>query len=74
MGASDALIERLFVAYFTEGVDIGQIDNLVEIAKQSGMKPDHTRKWLKSSGGSSRSWPKPVSYEKRNQWRALFYF
>ena len=53
MGASDALIEQLFVAYFTEGIDIGQIDNLVEIAKQSGMKPDHTRKWLKSSGGSS---------------------
>ena len=51
MGASHALMEQLFVAYFTEGIDIGEIDNLVEIAKRSGMEPDHTREWLKSGQG-----------------------
>ena len=50
---SDALVERMFTAYFTEGVDIGEIDSLVDLAEQSGMKPDDTREWLESTGGNS---------------------
>ncbi|WP_339856107.1 DsbA family oxidoreductase [uncultured Nisaea sp.] len=53
MGTADALVERMFNAYFTKGVDIGDIDKLVELAEQSGMKPDDTREWLESTGGTS---------------------
>ena len=37
----------------TASVSAFEIDNLVELAEQSGMKPDDTREWLESTGGNS---------------------
>ncbi|MEQ1864282.1 MAG: DsbA family oxidoreductase [Micropepsaceae bacterium] len=40
MGFQDALVERLFKAYFTEGADIGQIDVLKRLGADAGMDPE----------------------------------
>jgi len=52
-GTADALVENLFNAYFIEGVDIGDLDNLVTIAAASGMDADETRAWLEGKGGAT---------------------
>lgn len=49
--AADALVENLFNAYFIEGVDIGDLDNLVALAEASEMDGDETREWLEGKGG-----------------------
>ncbi|MBO6558980.1 MAG: DsbA family oxidoreductase [Nisaea sp.] len=53
MGTSDALVENLFNAYFIEGVDIGDLDNLVTLAEASGMDAEETRTWLEGKGGAT---------------------
>lgn len=53
MGTADALVENLFNAYFIEGVDIGDLDNLVELAEASGMDAEETRTWLEGKGGAT---------------------
>ncbi|WP_193180696.1 DsbA family oxidoreductase [Nisaea sediminum] len=52
-GTSDALVENLFNAYFIEGVDIGDLDNLVTLAEASGMDAEETRTWLEGKGGAT---------------------
>ena len=49
--ASDALIERLFRAYFVEGIDIGDIDALARLAGEAGFDATAARAWLASDAG-----------------------
>ncbi|MEP6607546.1 MAG: DsbA family oxidoreductase [Burkholderiaceae bacterium] len=49
--AADALVERLFHAYFVEGVDIGDIDNLSAVAGDAGFDAGAARVWLASDAG-----------------------
>ena len=39
-GLGDAIAERLFLAYFTQGKDLGNIDILVELGEETGLKKD----------------------------------
>ena len=48
---SDALIERLFRAYFVEGIDIGDIDALARLAGDAGFDATAARSWLASDAG-----------------------
>lgn len=48
---SDALIERLFRAYFVEGIDIGNIDALARLAADAGFDATAARSWLASDAG-----------------------
>jgi predicted DsbA family dithiol-disulfide isomerase len=48
---SDALIERLFRAYFVEGIDIGNIDALARLAGDAGFDATAARAWLASDAG-----------------------
>ena len=50
-GASDAVVERLFRAYFVDGVDIGDIDALARLAGDAGFDAVAARIWLVSDGG-----------------------
>ena len=47
-GAQHAVIENLFQAYFFYGVDIGSLDSLLEIARDSGLNPTQVRHYLQS--------------------------
>jgi predicted DsbA family dithiol-disulfide isomerase len=47
----DRLVERLFQAYFTEGVDIGVADELARLAGESGCDPAAARAHLASAAG-----------------------
>lgn len=49
--SADRLVERLFQAYFTEGVDLGVVDELARLAGESGCDPDAVRAHLESAGG-----------------------
>lgn len=49
--ASDALVERLFHAYFIEGADIGGIDTLAKLAGDAGYDGPAAREWLASDAG-----------------------
>lgn len=49
--ASDALIERLFRAYFVDGIDIGDIDALARLAGDAGFDATAARAWLASDAG-----------------------
>ncbi|MHA1159124.1 MAG: DsbA family oxidoreductase, partial [Alphaproteobacteria bacterium] len=45
-GLGDDLVERLFVAYFSEGRDVGDADVLVAVAEEAGMSADTIRQRL----------------------------
>jgi predicted DsbA family dithiol-disulfide isomerase len=47
----DALMERLFAAYFLEGADIGAVDELVCLAVQTGYDESGARAHLQSDAG-----------------------
>lgn len=47
----DRLVERLFRAYFEEGVDIGDIDELVRLAGDAGCETAAARAHLASAAG-----------------------
>ncbi|MEO8186456.1 MAG: DsbA family oxidoreductase [Burkholderiaceae bacterium] len=49
--ASDALIERLFRAYFVDGIDIGDIDALAGLAGDANFDATAARAWLASDAG-----------------------
>ncbi|MBC8118522.1 MAG: DsbA family oxidoreductase [Burkholderiaceae bacterium] len=51
LSASDARIERLFRAYFVEGIDIGDIDALAGLAGDAGFDANTARAWLASDAG-----------------------
>jgi predicted DsbA family dithiol-disulfide isomerase len=50
-GDADALVERLFSAYFVEGLPIGDRDTLVRLASEAGVDSDAARAWLDSHTG-----------------------
>ncbi len=49
--SADRLVERLFRAYFTEGVDIGVVHELARLAGESGCDPEAARAHLESAAG-----------------------
>lgn len=51
--AADTLVERLFRAYFIDGIDIGNIDALCNLAGDAGLDAAAARAWLVSDGGRS---------------------
>jgi predicted DsbA family dithiol-disulfide isomerase len=50
-GVQDALVERLFRAFFTEGRDIGDRETLVDLAADAGLDREAARKLLGSTRG-----------------------
>jgi len=50
-GMQDDLVESLFHSYFTEGRDIGDASELVDIASKAGLGSDAVRKFLANSQG-----------------------
>jgi predicted DsbA family dithiol-disulfide isomerase len=46
-----ALLEALFAAHFTHGVDISDPAELARMAEESGMDGNRTRAWLESDAG-----------------------
>ena len=44
----DAIVDRLFAAYFVEGRDIGERDTLIELAEAAGLDRDATAVFLDS--------------------------
>jgi predicted DsbA family dithiol-disulfide isomerase len=50
-GDADALVERLFRAYFLEGRDLTDRDTLVALAADAGVDPLAARSWLDSGRG-----------------------
>ena len=51
LGVQHELAEALFLAYFCEGVDVGEIDALVSLAARVGMDADAARAYLESDAG-----------------------
>ena len=49
--AQDAMVDRLFVGYFTEGADIGDTDTLAALAGDAGLEIDPARRFLISEQG-----------------------
>ena len=47
----EAMIDRLFVGYFTEGADIGEADTLAALAGDAGLEIDPARRFLESGQG-----------------------
>ncbi len=49
--AQDAVVERLFEGYFTEGADIGDTDTLAALAGEAGLEIDPALRFLTSEQG-----------------------
>ena len=49
--AADSLVERLFRAYFIDGIDIGELDALATLAGEAGFDAAAARAWLASDAG-----------------------
>jgi len=50
-GKQMQVVEAFFRAYFTEGVDLSRIENLVEISAKAGMEPEYVEQLLNSNTG-----------------------
>ena len=50
-GAQQTVAENIFRSYFFHGTDIGSIESLMEIAKDSGLDPKQVRYYLESDEG-----------------------
>ena len=50
-GCQIELKERLMAAYFTEGINVGDTDQLVAYAEEVGIDPETARAWLEGEGG-----------------------
>lgn len=50
-GCQAELKERLMAAYFTEGVNVGDTDQLLEFAVEVGLDEEVARAWLQGDGG-----------------------
>ena len=53
-GAQDQAVDRLFVGYFTEGADIGEIDTLARLAGEGGLEIEPARRFLEGEQGRER--------------------
>ena len=49
-GVQDAVVEALFRAYFTDGVDVGRRENLIEVATSAGLPAADAERMLASDG------------------------
>ena len=49
--AADSLVERLFRAYFIDGINIGELDALATLAGEAGFDAAAARAWLASDAG-----------------------
>jgi predicted DsbA family dithiol-disulfide isomerase len=52
-GCAERVVEALFRAYFLEGLDIGQIETLAELAARVGLDQAETRQYLTGDGGTT---------------------
>ncbi|MBM3644997.1 MAG: DsbA family oxidoreductase [Alphaproteobacteria bacterium] len=52
-GRQDAVVDRLFRAYFEDGRDIGDLDTLVQCAVEAGAEAGEAREYLVSDEGRS---------------------
>jgi len=52
-GCGDAMVEALFLAYFIDGLDIGDVETLAAIAARAGLNPDATRTYLAGEDGAA---------------------
>ncbi len=52
-GLQHELAESLFLAYFCEGVDVGDADALVAIAERTGLDAEQARAYLASDAGEA---------------------
>lgn len=50
-GKQMQVVEAFFRAYFTEGVDLSKLENLIEISANAGMEPEHVEQLLNSNTG-----------------------
>lgn len=50
-GKQEAVVEALFHAYFTEGVDLSRRENLIAVASEAGLDAEKTRYLLSSNTG-----------------------
>jgi predicted DsbA family dithiol-disulfide isomerase len=48
LGRAEVVADALFTAYFTDGMDIGELDVLVAVGRQCGLEPVETRAYLLS--------------------------
>ena len=53
-GRYDAFHEKMFHAYFTEGLDIGKLDVIADVAKKSGLNEKETLSAIRDSRYASR--------------------
>jgi predicted DsbA family dithiol-disulfide isomerase len=51
-GSCDAIVEALFHAYFIDGLDIGDIETLAEIAARAALDPGSSRTYLAGEVGA----------------------
>lgn len=51
--AADSLVERLFHAYFIDGIDIGDVDALASLAGAAGLDAHAAKAWLVSGAGKA---------------------
>ncbi len=49
--AQEEVVDELFKAYFEQGLDIGDLDTLVECARRAGIDAESTRSFLQSDDG-----------------------
>ncbi len=49
--AQEAVVDRLFVGYFTEGADIGDTETLTALAGEAGLETDPVRRFLVTEQG-----------------------
>ena len=54
MGRYDSFHENMFHAYFTEGLDIGKLDVIADIAKKSGLDEKETLNAVRDGRYASR--------------------
>lgn len=52
-GFQNALVDKLFRAYFTEGRNIGADDVLLELAEESGLPPSRVQSFLMGNEGQA---------------------
>lgn len=50
-GKQQEMVEALFKAYFTDGIDLSQNENLVSLAAKAGLDEEKTRKFLSGDEG-----------------------
>ncbi len=50
-GAQDAVLNRLFVGYFSEGADIGDADTLASLAGEAGLEAEPVRRFIVGEDG-----------------------